>query len=72
MWNLPRPGPEPVSLAVTGGFLTAEPPRKPNDGVGVYVCVCLTGKISISTNDESANTKTSVEKGPDEVAHTCV
>ena len=56
MWNLPRPGIESVSLAVTGGFLTAEPPRKPNDGV--CVCVCLTGKISISTNDESANTRT--------------
>ena len=42
MWNLPRPGIESVSLAVTGGFLTAEPPRKPNDGVchceSVYLC----------------------------------
>ena len=68
MWNLPRPGIEPVSLAVTGGFLTAEPPRKPNDGV----CVCLTGKRFISTNDESANTRTSTKKELDEVAHTCV
>ena len=29
MWNLPRPGFEPVSPALAGGFLTAAPPRKP-------------------------------------------
>ena len=28
MWDLPRPGVEPVSLALTGGFLTTEPPGK--------------------------------------------
>ena len=28
MWDLPGPGLEPVSLALAGGFLTTEPPRK--------------------------------------------
>ena len=27
--NLPRPGFEPVSLALAGGFFTTEPPGKP-------------------------------------------
>ena len=29
MWDLPRPGLEPVSPALAGGFLTTEPPGKP-------------------------------------------
>ena len=29
MWDLPRPGLEPVSLALAGGLLTTEPPGKP-------------------------------------------
>ena len=29
MWDLPRPGIEPVSLALQGGFLTTGPPGKP-------------------------------------------
>ena len=29
MWDLPRPGLEPVSPALTGRFLTTEPPGKP-------------------------------------------
>ena len=28
MWDLPRPGPEPVSPALAGGFLTTVPPGK--------------------------------------------
>ena len=28
MWNLPKPGIKPVSLALAGGFLTAVPPGK--------------------------------------------
>ena len=28
MWDLPRPGIEPESLALAGGFLTPEPPGK--------------------------------------------
>ena len=30
MWDLPRPGLEPVSPALAGGFLTTAPPGKPN------------------------------------------
>ena len=29
MWHLPRPGTEPVSLALAGKFFTTEPPGKP-------------------------------------------
>ena len=29
MWDLPRPGLEPVSPALAGGFLTTAPPGKP-------------------------------------------
>ena len=29
MWDLPRPGIEPVSPALAGGFFTTEPPGKP-------------------------------------------
>ena len=30
MWDLPRPGMEPVSAALAGGFFTTEPPGKPS------------------------------------------
>ena len=29
MWSLPRPGIEPVSFALAGGWLTSGPPGKP-------------------------------------------
>jgi len=29
MWDLPRPGMEPMSPALAGGFFTTEPPGKP-------------------------------------------
>ena len=32
MWDLPRPGPEPVSPALAGRFSTTAPPRKPLRG----------------------------------------
>ena len=34
MWDLPRPGMEPVSPALAGGFLTTVPPGK-SGGVGM-------------------------------------
>ena len=48
MWDLPRPGLEPVSPALAGGFLTTAPPRKPplpsfNKGVCVTHVTCLLG-----------------------------
>ena len=30
MWDLPRPGPEPMSPALAGRFSTAAPPGKPS------------------------------------------
>ena len=32
MWDLPRPGLEPVSPALAGRFSTTAPPGKPHDG----------------------------------------
>ena len=31
MWDLPRPGLEPMSRALAGGFSTTAPPGKPED-----------------------------------------
>ena len=31
MWDLARPGTEPVSSTLAGGSFTTEPPRKPLD-----------------------------------------
>ena len=42
MWDLPRPGLEPVSPALAGGFLTTEPPRK--SLLSTFVISFLTGK----------------------------
>ena len=33
MWDLPRPGLEPVSPALAGGFSTTVPPGKPWSGI---------------------------------------
>ena len=35
MWDLPRPGLEPVTPALAGGFLTTVPPGKPSYGNSV-------------------------------------
>ena len=35
-WNLPKPGIEPVSLALAGGFLSIVPAGKSHMGVFVY------------------------------------
>ena len=37
MWDLPRPGLEPVSPALAGGFSTAAPPGKPINRVLFFV-----------------------------------
>ena len=40
MWDLPGPGLEPMSPALAGGFLTAEPPGK-----ALPVCLDLNALI---------------------------
>ena len=37
-WDLPRPGVEPVSTALAGGFFTIEPSRKPSY---FYCVICI-------------------------------
>ena len=39
MWDLPRPGLEPVSPALTGRFSTTAPPGKPSL-YAFYLCLC--------------------------------
>ena len=41
MWDLPRPGLEPVSPALAGGFSTTVPPGKPK--LGVFNSLSLVG-----------------------------
>ena len=41
MWDLPRPGLEPVSPALTGGFLTTAPPGKPSTLFCIHTLVQL-------------------------------
>ena len=52
MWDLPRPGLEPVCPALTGRFSTAAPPGKPSRGVFnklLLYLFCKTGsRISAS------------------------
>ena len=52
MWDLPRPGLEPVSPALAGGFLTTAPPGKPLELIfyiryeiqaEVYLFICACG-----------------------------
>ena len=37
MWDLPRPGMEPVSSALAGGFFTTEPPGSPRVVISFYL-----------------------------------
>ena len=38
MWDLPRPGLEPVSPALAGRFSTTEPPGKPKANQFLFIC----------------------------------
>ena len=38
MWNLPRPGPEPLTPALAGRLLTTAPPGKPCKGFCCLIC----------------------------------
>ena len=49
MWDLPRPGLEPVFPALAGGFLTTAPPGKPPGPSYIYaifngVCMSLSNR----------------------------
>ena len=60
MWDLPRPGLEPVSPALAGSFSTTTPPGKPQliytlsvfplfDFLGVYQTLCLVSVLPRGT-----------------------
>ena len=44
MWDPPRPGLEPVSSALAGGFSTTAPPGKPYFSVFCYPCLSRNDK----------------------------
>ena len=46
MWDLPRPGLEPVSPALAGGFSTTAPPGKPP---GLHFLIYIFNKYLSST-----------------------
>ena len=49
MWDLPRPGTEPMSPALVGRFFTTQPPGKPCALFFVYfLCIC---QPDVSSND---------------------
>ena len=48
MWDLPGPGFEPVSPALTGGFLTTVPPGKPLAYDLAVKIVCILHPLQLS------------------------
>ena len=48
MWDLPRPGLEPVSPALAGGFLTTEPPGKSHPLDSFFHPFCVLDPLSSS------------------------
>ena len=53
MWNLPRPGINPTSPALAGGFLTREPQGSPKDAL---LCLLLSSLLSASGNQRHSST----------------
>ena len=48
LWDLPRPGTEPMSPTLAGGFLSTEPPGKPNMVISnLYHLVIFFFKLSV-------------------------
>ena len=47
MWDLPRPGLEPVSPALAGRFSTTAPPGKPYSNLLIYTPVGLTWDFQV-------------------------
>ena len=47
MWDLPRPGLEPVSPALAGRFLTTVPPGKPLAILYVSLCLFFVGPVFV-------------------------
>ena len=54
MWDLPRPGHEPVSPALAGGFLTTAPPGKPLFYKYCFTSFDLTGLV-LSPEESGVN-----------------
>ena len=58
MWDLPRPGLEPVSPALAGRFSTTAPPGKPlklSVFVGLFVCLFVNNSSQNGSSDGSSS-----------------
>ena len=68
MWDLPRPGLEPVSHALAGGFSTTAPPGKP---YAYYFTLCnfffsnMKGNLSARVTEKSMADSTAVSRASD-------
>ena len=65
MWDLPRPGLEPMSPALAGGFLTTAPPGKPQDllliGNLADMIFLLVRNLSLGPGDEMIRESSNVK-----------
>ena len=59
MWDLPRPGTEPVSPALAGKFFTTEPPGKPCVPIVIPIAKQVTSSLgsSLSSLPTLCNTR---------------
>ena len=56
MWTLPRPGIEPVTPALAGGYLTTEPPGKPLSTHDKHCTKCFMTFVSSDTQSNLLST----------------
>ena len=54
IWDLPRPGLEPVSPASAGRFSTTAPPGKPNAQFFFICCYCCGGDAGDGAGDDDS------------------
>ena len=52
MWSLPRPGIEPISPALAGGFLTTGPPGKSRPVTLMHTHSVVKGKVTVTVSKE--------------------
>ena len=69
MWDLPRPGLEPVSPVLAGGFSTAAPPGKPGDAYFKEMA-CRSHQLHAEGKPEVVNSSVMCFKIPLSMDHT--
>ena len=64
MWDLPRPGIKPLSLALPGRFLTIGPPRKSRNCFSFLTKVVEVNKENVGIENVKKEIKTSIVSSP--------